>query len=453
MKTNILVFLLLIVSICESENDTWVVTYGEDLTTYATSQVVLDDGSVIIAGYYNGQRTKFGNTNLTLNGELNSFLAKINVDGNLEWVRSVGSGGVTYLTEIKLEKQSQQIIAVGDFGNFTSSSESKIETANGIVSSRGRDSFVLRIELNGNILSGSTITEYPSYKIKSFDIDLEGAIYLMLESDLAANLLVPNQFNSEVKLLKINKDFGIQTPFLSHHELKGTGIKIISTSLSRLKISIREKEFMSSVYEVENSKIIKKITFKTKESNVLNLSSMLIDDYGNTFLTGSFSNGLSIDGREISSAEESFNKTNQDRLRTVKAFIIKLNNEDELNWYSISNTVSTSINVEDIDISNNGYVSITGTSVGAVDFQSKKTWEKKSHNYIPQSLFIAKFDSLGTNTTTYQDKPSVFSSGKSITYFNGYIYLSGRIGGEGRIMDHKIGKDEGTNFYIGKIKF
>ena len=107
MKTNILVFLLLIVSICESENDTWVVTYGEDLTTYATSQVVLDDGSVIIAGYYNGQRTKFGNTNLTLNGELNSFLAKINVDGNLEWVRSVGSGGVTYLTEIKLEKQSQ----------------------------------------------------------------------------------------------------------------------------------------------------------------------------------------------------------------------------------------------------------------------------------------------------------------------------------------------------------
>ncbi|MFP6854435.1 MAG: LamG-like jellyroll fold domain-containing protein, partial [Opitutales bacterium] len=123
-----------------NENETY-----EGPTSIATDK----DGNAYVVGSVAGAAT-FGSTSLTAAGSTDAFVAKASSDGQWLWAKSLAGSGVDRSTGIVR-------LPDGDFyvsGYFSGSAQVDGQT---LVASGATDSFVLKFDPDGNLVSHSTI--------------------------------------------------------------------------------------------------------------------------------------------------------------------------------------------------------------------------------------------------------------------------------------------------------
>ena len=88
----------------------WATRTGGERTDSANALSVLSDGSVIVAGDFYGTVT-FGSTTLTSVGYRDAYIAKLNVDGSYAWATQAGGGRNDYANALSVLSDGSVIVA------------------------------------------------------------------------------------------------------------------------------------------------------------------------------------------------------------------------------------------------------------------------------------------------------------------------------------------------------
>ena len=91
---------------------------GERDRFKATSVSILDDGASIVTGYFKDDAT-FGNTTLTSAGSLDIFIAKLDADGEYEWVTQAGGTSTDSGYGVSVLEDGSSIVTGYFFGDAT----------------------------------------------------------------------------------------------------------------------------------------------------------------------------------------------------------------------------------------------------------------------------------------------------------------------------------------------
>jgi VCBS repeat-containing protein len=152
----------------------WSYEFGS-LNNYANSNSIAlgDDGSVYVAGTFQGTVTLNATTPVTLTsqGGYDGFLYQLKPDGTLGWVKTVGGTGNDGLSAVIVK--GSDVYTAGNFENTVSVSSSHTETA-----VNGADGLVVRYDSNGVYQWSQTYTSPTgnTYIGKSLDVTAGGQV-------------------------------------------------------------------------------------------------------------------------------------------------------------------------------------------------------------------------------------------------------------------------------------
>src|ERR1700741_3170109 len=93
MRTVLIIWLLTIVTITNSQSFDWVKTAGGSYNDGGTSITTDASGNVYTIGTFSGTvdfHPGPGTSNLTSAGNLDVFIQKLDATGNFQWVRKIG---------------------------------------------------------------------------------------------------------------------------------------------------------------------------------------------------------------------------------------------------------------------------------------------------------------------------------------------------------------------------
>ena len=128
-------------------NIIWAKQGGSGLTDRGFG-VVADGSNIYCAGHFYG-KSKFDSITVTATGNLDSFLAKYDTSGNIQWLKQGRSTSQVSINGISLDS-SKNIVAIGYFG---SKSDTTVNFNNvKLISSGNRDIFLVKYNDSGNVL-------------------------------------------------------------------------------------------------------------------------------------------------------------------------------------------------------------------------------------------------------------------------------------------------------------
>ena len=104
----------------------------------------LSDGSSIISGNFRSNVT-FGGTTLTSAGDADCFIAKLDSNGSVSWVKQFGGTNIDTLDGLTIENDNSYLIS----GQFWNSANLGGTTLSG---SGFLDGFVANLDGNGNLI-------------------------------------------------------------------------------------------------------------------------------------------------------------------------------------------------------------------------------------------------------------------------------------------------------------
>ncbi len=117
------------------------------------NKIAIDvDGNIYVTGYYSSSSIKFGNYNLTLNGNSDSFIIKYDAGGNVMWANNIGGSDFDYVKGIVVDDGN--VYCVGQF--------------------KSNNLFVDAI-INGNSINDTTLINKNNLKNDAFIVKYNGA--------------------------------------------------------------------------------------------------------------------------------------------------------------------------------------------------------------------------------------------------------------------------------------
>ena len=132
-------------------NFLWATRGGGNSNDQGSSVAVLDNGSVIVSGYFKGSAA-FGNIQLISNGSIDAFVAKLTAVGDYLWATKAGGSPASIDDEVYEEAYS---VAVLDDGSAIVTGAFEAEAMFGttqLTSSGSVDAFIAKIDADGNYL-------------------------------------------------------------------------------------------------------------------------------------------------------------------------------------------------------------------------------------------------------------------------------------------------------------
>lgn len=162
----------------------WARTFGGSSTDYALSARFNSASEVFVAGYFSSSASfNFPNDTVTFTsaGLDDSYLCKLDENGNLIWIQQYGSTSYDEFKSIYVDNNSNVIIA-GVFNGTVDFNQSA--TTNTLTSGGGDDAFILKLDSDGNY---------------QWAVNLSGAgngYAFGLDVDLNKNILVSGHYSS-----------------------------------------------------------------------------------------------------------------------------------------------------------------------------------------------------------------------------------------------------------------
>ncbi|MGB6296562.1 MAG: DUF4114 domain-containing protein [Rivularia sp. (in: cyanobacteria)] len=146
-------------------NVEWSQKFGSTLSDTGNA-IGLDSASnLYVTGGFEDTAT-FGDTTLTSNGERDAFIAKLDNSGNIVWAQNFGGTSVDSGANISVDEQDN-IYVTGSFEDTVTFGDTTLS------SSSENDSFILKFDTDGNILSAEQL----DYSLLDIAAGNEGNIY------------------------------------------------------------------------------------------------------------------------------------------------------------------------------------------------------------------------------------------------------------------------------------
>jgi hypothetical protein len=298
---------------------TWVNSVGSTDNDLATSVTVDLNGNVYTTGYFQGTvdfDPGVGVFNLTSNGVEDVFVQKLSSSGDLIWAKSFGgSGNSDRGVEIATDLLGN-VITVGQMSStidFDPGAGVSNLTSNG-----GNDVFIQKLNANGDFLWAKNIGGTGTDFVRSVCLDLNNNIYLT------------GQFSATV-------DFD-----------PGSGV-VNLTSNGSYDVFVQKLD--------SNGDFIwaKTMGTTTEEDSY----SITVDNLGNVYTTGEFSNTVDFDpSANVSNATSNGNRD---------IYIHKLDINGDFVWVKTMGSTSFDYG-QSIHVDINGDIYTTGTFTETVDF-------------------------------------------------------------------------------------
>jgi len=189
--------LIMLCSICyvKGQNLSWATDLSSTSGPCPITDLETDNlGNVYSVGYYSDSARYYSGTAplfLTSNGLYDIFISKHNSTGTLLWIKTLGSIGTDWATDIKFKNNNELIVC----GNFSDSIDLDPGPASNIVSPiGGTNIFTLIIDTSGNYLTSKTYNGSSDIGANALEIDNAGNYYIT--GDYATDI----QFSPSVSL-------------------------------------------------------------------------------------------------------------------------------------------------------------------------------------------------------------------------------------------------------------
>ncbi len=333
-------------------------------------------GNVYTTGYFEGTvdfNPNEGSSNLISSGDLDIFIQKLDSEGNFIWAKRIGGSGLDLAYSI----------AIDDFGNIhiTGAFSGTVDFDPGIgvtnLTSLGDiDIFIQKLDSGGNFQwakrSGGSGRDFAN----DIATDLFGNVFSVgvfeLTGDFGEEIF--NGFGEDdIFIQKLDSDGNI----LWTHQIGGIGND--------------------------------------------SAESVILDDNGNIYITGTFSLTVDFDPTKETANLSSAGGTD--------IFILKLDNDGALVWIKrIGGSSAFGDFALSITVDAFGDVYTTGNFRGTVDFDPGLGVE--NFNTLEEDLFIQKLDADGNYLWAKHMSGTDFALGYSIAVdFLGNVYTTGRFSG------------------------
>lgn len=164
----------------------WAQTFGGNSSDFAQASSVDAANNIISVGWFSGTADfdpQSGTTNITAEGGDDIFVQKLDANGNLLWVRSIGGIGDDYGTDIVTDATGNIYVT----GHFSETVDFDPGAGSTTLTSQGySDNFILKLSPQGDLLwvrqTGGSYFEY------SFSIAIDGSNNLYTTGDFEGNV-------------------------------------------------------------------------------------------------------------------------------------------------------------------------------------------------------------------------------------------------------------------------
>jgi len=365
------------------------------------------------------------NFNLTSNGNTDILVEKLDINGNLLWAKSFGGNEKDVSNKILLDEQNNIYFSgtykdTIDFDPNSNISES--------ISQGGMDSFIEKLDENGNFIWVYKLESSENILINSFSMNQFGEICLigsfldLVDFDPSANSeTLTSSGSTDVFILKIdtssnfiwvNKIGGPQPVFPRDIEFNNNG-DIYSVGLFIGNVDFDPGIGTENTNSNGGLSFIQKLNadgefiwVKTFGPNAF-IKRITIDNYGNLYSLGVFYSDNDFD--------PSIGVTNLTNESGKDIFIQVLNENGELLWVK-SIPCSVPNGATSITIDNNNDLYITGRFQGTIDFDPTSGIYNMTDEYMNQGGtlssnmyitdgFILKLNSISLNLEKVATKP------------------------------------------------
>ncbi|MFC7773755.1 T9SS type A sorting domain-containing protein [Flavobacterium sp. GCM10027622] len=430
-------------------NYLWAKNIGGNNFDYAYSIAVNSSGQVHITGVFSGTADfdpSGAAANLTaLSTNSDIFIAKYDTNGNYIWAKAIGGNNTDSSNAIALDSSGQ--IHITGYFNDTADFNPAAAVNNLTSAVAGvQDIFIAKYDTNGNYLwaktiSGNSIEKSNSIAINSSgQVHISGSFYATVDFDPSvATANLTSTGNNDIFIAKYDsngnylwaKNCGGANDDVANAIVVDTNDKIFftgffrdtvdfdaSVSVSNLTAGFGNANCFMACYSATG-------TFNNAQviggySNQIFAEigkSITTDNQGNVYVTGTFNGATDFDPSAATALLTPIS-SNQD------IFIAKYNSNGNYLWAkSIGGNNAKYVN--SIKLDNNGQVLITGTFVGAADFDPSAA----TATLTPvgsSDIYLAKYDTNGNYLWAKNMGGVSNDEATSIALDNnGQIYLSG----------------------------
>lgn len=305
---NFILFIIIAVSFGFGQSNwQWVQSVGSAGDDQALSIVADAQHNTYITGFFSANINFGQGIILQSAGSEDMFLAKYNASGSIVWAIKAGGFGSDKGLDIKIDKLGN-ILVLGHFSSMAHFGSTSIESSN------GANSFIAKYSTNGELLWVKKLGGYA----KSFALDTNNHIFV--SANYAGNIKVDTV--NIVGNAKQNIYSAKFTPLgdicwlkkIINHSGNNYPIAIANSTDNQILLTVRfngtclfddtndsliqtggsNSDDMILVKYNQNGDIQWKRHFKTSLPNLTNTKTIVCDNQGDIYLTGTFSNRIDI---------------------------------------------------------------------------------------------------------------------------------------------------------------
>jgi hypothetical protein len=452
MKQKILIIpLILILAIGNTQTQEynniapeWLINSSGENWDVICDMVTGTDSSLFIAGNYSSSTQIKGKT-ILLSGEKNSFVIKLDQNGNQLWQTHLVSSGYTNIASLSSDGKGALFVAgtfVGklNIGSFT------------LDSSIVKSLFILKLDKDGKV---DMLEGFPGdFSNRDIAIANNKKNELLLTATFTGHLLIDDldftsNYYKDILLTKIGVNGKITNKTILHGELDdivhdiacdGNDNIYITGSFER-ELSFDGKKIKTS--DDSDAFLIKlndesEVVYGKQIGGIYNDygKTLAFDNNGNVLLTGSFTGELSL--------AEAYTLTSNG---VLDVFVIKYDKNGNLVWADSFGGGANDY-VSSMAISPKGNIYIDGTYRGSIEKDDSQIESSGFSN----DIFLAKYNSTGkfqyletAGDTNVDFGRKLLSDGK------GYIYLSGDFNKSLKLLDKESKEAPDNDFFVARL--